>query len=412
MIEATDVKAFVEDQLQKLRERPKLRAFEAGEYVARLQRLRRQMEREGVDLLLVSSPDGMCWLHGYQSRWYRTHSSTALPPLQCTAVHVDHDHLIQFDHISHRDLIPQTSVVEDMRLCEAEDLESGLAFMLNELRADGWLGGVAGLELWSSVPNRFVSEALEAALEADGCVVRDASVLVRAVRRIKSPAEIATIEHAARVCDAGLLALRDALRPGMTELEAWAALVSGMAAVGGEPAAIHEGVYVGTNQIGHTISSRLVIQPGDYVEADPCGVFNRYHANVARHLVIGEPSAEALRIAAIEGGAYEVLCSVAKAGTPVRDVNRELRRYYQEAGVWDVRKWAGGYELGVSFPPDWVGELLFTVDDENSEDVFEAGMVTNYESMIAFVTTDTVVYEQDGARTLSKLPHELLVAAV
>lgn len=405
------IKAFIDHEVQKLRDRPKPRAFDKEEYAERLQRLRRQMALEGVQLAIVSSPDAMCWLHGYQSRWYRAHSSTSQPPLQCTAVHVDHDDLIQFDDAAHRDLIPQTSIVEDLRLYEAEDLRSGLDFIMRELRSEGWLGGVAGLELWSSIPNRYVSEAFEAALIANGCTVRDSSLLVRAVRRIKSPAEIATIEEAARVCDAGLLALRDALRPGMTELEAWAALVSGMAAAGGEPAAIHEGVYAGTSHIGHAISSRRPLRSGDYVEADPCGVINRYHANIARHLVLGEPAAEALRIAELEGGAYEVLCSTAKAGTPVRDVSRALREYYQDAGVWNMRRWAGGYELGVSFPPDWVGEWYFTVDDESPDGVFETGMVTNYESMIAFVTTDTVVYEADGARTLSSLPFGILVAA-
>ena len=44
------------------------------------------MEDAGIDTLLVSSPEGACWLHGYRSRWNKMQSPTEWPPLQMTAV--------------------------------------------------------------------------------------------------------------------------------------------------------------------------------------------------------------------------------------------------------------------------------------------------------------------------------------
>jgi Xaa-Pro dipeptidase len=166
---------------------------------------------------------------------------------------------------------------------------------------------------------------------------------------------------------------------------------------------------VGPVELGHMFSSRKPIDTGDYLFADPCGVVNRYHGNVALTFWMGEPPKETVRLAEIEAGAYEVLRSTAKAGRRIRDVNRALRKYYLESGTWGMHAWTGGYELGISFPPDWVGEFVFTVDDEDPEGVFEASMVTNYESMIHLPMIDTVVYEEDGARTLSSLPHEIVV---
>lgn len=402
---------FVADAYEQLSAREPSYAFTREEYRARLERLRAAMARDGFDLLLVSSPDAMCWLHGYQSRWYKGHSPTTWPPLQCTAVHVDSDELVHFDVAHHAELLRLCSVADHFRLADADGPREYLAFILDDLRSRGWLRGRVGMEHWSHVPNRATSELVQAALEEAGCTVADASATARGVRRIKSPAEIAKLEQAAAVCDAGLQAMQAALRPGITELEAWAALTSGMAARGGEPAALHESVVVGPIELGHAWSSTRPLQAGDVVCADPCGVVDRYHANVERYYVLGaEPSPELLRLAEIEADAFRLLCALAKPGVPVRDVTRTIRSFLQDSGVWGLHNWNGGYEMGCSLPPDWVGEWHFTVGDDDCEDVFEAGMVTNYESIVLYPMIDTVVFEEGGARTLSALPLDVLVA--
>jgi Xaa-Pro aminopeptidase len=169
-------------------------------------------------------------------------------------------------------------------------------------------------------------------------------------------------------------------------------------------------VIVGPN--GHFISSRRRINPGDYVAADPSGVIYGYHANIAGAFFLGEPPEEARRIVEIGAGALEVLCQTAKSGTPVRQVNRALREYLQECGLWGSHGWSdddwiGGYDLGISFPPDWVGEFVFTASEEDAEGVFESGMVTNFESLVHIPVVDTVVYGEQGGRSLSTLPHEV-----
>jgi len=404
-----ELKAFVDARLAELRAREPDIPFPQEEYDARLSKLRRRMQDARIDLLLVSSPEGACWLHGFRSRWNKMQSPTEWPPLQMTAVHADSGRYIAFDHVDHGDLLRLTSVSPDNRLSVAEDMDGMLPFIVKELEAEGWLGGTVGIEKWSPVPNRAVSEAIEAELVSRGSTIVDASALVREVRHIKSPREIAYIEEAVRICDAGLEALRRFLRPGVSELEAWAGLLLGMAAEGGEPAGIHECVVVGPAELGHMFSSTRRIKPGDSLFADPSGVRYRYHGNVAKAFFLGEPPKEALRIAEIEAGAYPILCETAKAGTRVRDVNKVLREYYVDAGVWGMHEWTGGYELGISFPPDWVGGYVFTVDQEDLEDFFEARMVTNYESMVHYAMIDTIVYEENGARALSSLPHELVV---
>jgi Xaa-Pro aminopeptidase len=316
----------------------------------------------------------------------------------------------------HEELVRLTSCVGDFRGIPTTDLnheasvDDFVRFLVGELSAEGWLGSTVGLERWSCVPNPVVAEAIEAALVARRCRVVDATSTLRSVRRLKSPAEIEVIERAQAACDAGLLELQRHVRPGMTELEAWNLFMAGQIAAGGEPAAIHETVAVGPPEpMLHALSGRRRIQIGDYFHADACGAVDRYHARGTRPFFLGEPPTELLRLAQIIGGVFEVLAATARVGMPFRDLHRVLREYYRDAGVSDSDFFAGGYELGISFPPDWVGEFCWSIHDDETDAVIEPGLVTNVESCVFLAMVDTVVFEEPAARMLSKVPRELLV---
>lgn len=385
-------------------------AFEPQEYVGRLRRLQSAMEDAKLDTLIVSAPDAMCWLHGYQARWYKSHSTTAWPPFHCTVVHLGDDRLLHFDMERHRHLIPRTSIVADLRLKSANTVDEWLDFFLGELQAEGWLGGSVGIEKWSSVPNRATSEIIEAALRGRGCTVVDGSLVTRRVRRLKSPAELDVVRRAAEVCDAGLRALQAGLAPGVTELEAREIMMRAMIAAGGEPPALENNVWAGTSLLIHALSSRRQIAAGEIVCADPCGVVHRYHANAARTFSIGEPEPAALDLMDVLAQAESLFEQSAAPGVTVGEVQRALRAFYQDSGVWERRGWLGGYEFGIAFPPDWVGEWMFSVDDVDSDDVFEEGLVTNFESVVGLVLIDTFVIGAGGAERLSSVPREILVA--
>lgn len=383
--------------------------FPEAEYRTRFLRLKELMEKEKIDLLYVTAPDSMCYLHGYAARWYRGHSTSAWPPMAGTAIHIDKDDPIHFDSIGELILLERTSVIKDKRYYFDERLEQGLSFIMEELKAEGWLGGTVGMEFWSHVPNRAVSEGIEAAFIASGCKeVIDATGPIRAVRRVKSAKEIAYIEEAARICDIGHQAVIDTLRPGVTELDVYGETVRAMAEAGGEISAIVSAISSGPHLAGHGLNSRRVIEEGDLIFYDPCGVYNRYHANLARGYFVGEPPPELLKLYRLSAGSYEVLKRTAKAGASIPEVCRELRKYYEDVGIWELRGWVGGYELGISFPPDWVGEFVWTVEDE-TEGLFLENEVTNYESILSTILIDTFVYEKNGVRRLSNIAPELIV---
>lgn len=384
-------------------------SFSREEYADRLARLCAEAAQRGIDTLVLSAPDSICWLHGYESRWFKAQSSSKWLPLMMTVVRVSTREMVHYDDHHHRYLLQSKSVATELHLGDA-DGKVRLDEIVRDLDARGWLRGVVGFEFGSHVPNRATSDLIVSACVLRGAEPVDATLVSRVTRRVKSPAELAAIERAAEICDAGIEAMLSEVRPGITERHAWGALMRGMAEAGGGPAALHESVVVGPIELGHAYSSDRVLQRGDVLCADPSGSFKQYHANIERWYVVGEEPADELReLAAVEAKAFEILCEGAVDGAPVQAVTDRIREHLERNGMWGLEDWNGGYELGLSFAPDWVGEWTFTVGERTS-DRFVAGTVTNYESIVMYPMTDTVIFEADGARRLSRLPLDVLRA--
>jgi len=411
----TDIEKFITNETERTISTPPHPPFSREEYASRLARLRAAMAQDGIRTLILSSPEAMYWLHGLSLRWYKSQSPRAWRPLTCTAVSVDSDRFIQFEGVEHAEMIRRTSVAQDVRLLPRYQRDDMLGFIVGELAAEGWLDGVVGVEKYSYIPSPAVASALQAAMEAKGATVVDGTDAARRVRRLKSPAEIEMIEKAAEICDAGILHLASVLQPGMTELEAWSEMISAMAKAGGEPAGLHEVAVAGLAGlgVGHSIAGRRVLTKGDFIEVDPCGVYNRYHANRNMVFYLGDPPDVTVELMTILAGAYDVIRETGRVGTPVAQLNKALKDYYVDQGVWHLNSqyWVGGYELGISFPPDWVGEWHFTVNSRDEPGLIEEGLVTNYESIIGMGILDTIVYQPSGTRTLSRIPHQVIAVS-
>ncbi len=394
-------------------------AFSLEEYAQRLRRTREEMARRNIDLLYVTQPSHMCYLHGYACSWYRAAATSAWPPLAGTAVHVDHDKMIHFDMPDEIGQLEATSITRDRRIFPSEAMTSALDFLVNELTTEGWLeGSNAGLEFWSFVPSRAVSEQVEARLRGAGARdVVDGSFVLRTVQRIKSPQEIRYIEQGVQLADLGLRAAASVARPGVSENEVYGEALRAMLVAGGEMEGINQGFNV--RGLPHTYSSRRRIAAGDIGGFDISGVVNRYHGNVARAYYFREPDQKTRDAYRISAEAYDIVSEVARPGVEVGVLNEALRAHFEPRGAWESVYFIGGYEIGIAFPPDWVGEWHFDAVKGVAPGVFEAGMVTNFESIFLFedddgeprwtANVDTVVYGEDKTRVLSSLPREPFV---
>ena len=85
-------------------------AFDRDEYLGRLRRVRTLMAEQKVDVLYVTTPDHVCYLHGYFASWYKANSPMRYPQLYGTVIHVDHDEFIHFDNPTERTSTPASRI--------------------------------------------------------------------------------------------------------------------------------------------------------------------------------------------------------------------------------------------------------------------------------------------------------------
>ena len=102
---STNVEALGEAQL----------AFSEEEYRGRIAKLRQMMSEADVDLLWITTPEAVCWAHGYFASWYKANAPMRYPQCYGTAIHVDSDSFIFFDNPTEIGITAMTSVSTDNR---------------------------------------------------------------------------------------------------------------------------------------------------------------------------------------------------------------------------------------------------------------------------------------------------------
>ena len=392
--------------------------FSALEFAGRLDRLRRRMAAAGIDMLYLMAPESMYYLSGYQAEWYQAQSPPQWPASSGIAVHVDHDRYILFDSEREAVLGRVFTRSVDTRYFPRDALRGSVTFVAQELKRKGWLRGTVGMEFWSYRPNRVISHRIEDAFVAAGARVSDATHLLREVRHVKSPAEIECLKEAAKIANIGLAAARATIAPGVAELDVYGEMVRAMARAGGENPGITMPVLSGTKTNAlHGVATRRKMQYGELVLVDLAGVCKRYHINMARTFCLGQPSGEVRDLTSRAARSMELIRSMLRPGLLVREFNAAVVDYFRRAGLWELRGWVGGYEMGIAFPPDWVGNFVYDPASEAAGgEVFEAGTAVNYENQFfmpdhagQYFTIDSFLFEQDQARGLSEQPFDLMV---
>ncbi len=371
--------------------------FSLEEFSNRLLSVRQRMAKENFDMLYLTSPESIYYLTGYKACWYGAQGPSSWPQFYGIAVHRDHDKIIHIDIPAESNYIDYISIPSvDKRIIPQR---ADLTFITKTLFSEGWLKGKVGMEFGSYRPNRLVSEKMEQAFVHSGCSVVDATHILRQQRRIKSPQEIIYHEKAGEILDAGYRALVQEVTPGMTELEAFGILNLGMHKAGGDQCAMPYSFASGSRATagGHCLPSNKIIQQGELFGADPCGSFNQYHTNVCRVFSFGEPPKEIMDQYNIIAQAIKHVEHIIKPGMTVNDFARDMRDFYIDAGIWDQRHWVGGYEMGISFAPDWVGEWLFTLgnfteEGESDERTLDENFVCNFENVFSAASAiDTII---------------------
>ncbi|HEX7941395.1 MAG TPA: Xaa-Pro peptidase family protein [Gemmatimonadaceae bacterium] len=385
-------------------------AFDLAEYESRRALVQTALRERGIDVLLVTSPSNTCWLTGFVASWYPPRLPVGV------AIWADDGRRVFFDWTRHREFLPYGALYD-----EAEFVDYGTSHEeVAEQLARRSPGAKVALEWASPTPSSSVILPLAAELRRRGIDVVDGDWIVDTLRLAKSPAEQDRMRRAGRIADATFRALPGHLRLGMTELEVAALVTTLMSEKGGEVPAQHPLVASGPSawREVHGFPSGRRLERGDIVSVDASAVVDRYHVNLSRVFSIGADNAAAAEMMDAAAQSLRVLCDTARLGkdpAPAMDAaEAALRARVPAENIW----WTGGYAVGISFPPSWVGHA-YLANDGPTRIRLDEGYTSNFESILSdraneceAAAIDTVMMTADGLVSLSGLPRELVVVEV
>lgn len=244
-------------------------------------------------------------------------------------------------------------------------------------------------------------------------------------RLVKSDEEISLIRHGVKVCEVGGYAAIDALRPGITEVEAANACNVAIAAELRErfpdieyddlnnKCLFQTGPY--RSRVGHTMNAHRVVKKGEMLSNNPYAVIAGYYHVLERSMYWGHIPNDALEIFKVNVRAHHAGLRALKAGTKCADIDQHINAIYEEAGIdWrTARSFGTGHSLGIMtywFGREEGGELR-----QYNENRLQENMVVTMEPMInvdgmgGFRHHDVCRITKDGIENLNTFPNGVLL---
>jgi Xaa-Pro dipeptidase len=360
------------------------------------------MDRAGLELLLLHSPENIYYVAGYHTLGYFGY--------QCLAIPREAEPVMIIRAFEESNVRTKCWVADFAGYADDGDPVSTTAAALRER---GLAERRTGVEKSAWFLTVAVYERLAAALTETRWV--DASRLADRVRLVKSAAEIEQIRRAAAICQASLQSGEALIQEGATENDVAAAMHQALIAAGsdylGHPPLIASGPRTG--QAFATWAGRR-FERGDIVRIEPGACSNRYHAAMMRTYSIGQPSALHRALTEASRAGLETAIAAMRPGVPIEQVQAAVVETITKAGFEEYYRHRSGYSIGIGFPPDW-GEGRTLGIREGESQPLEVGMTFHLTPGVAIKTvvgvgvTETVVLTERGAESLIDYPRELQV---
>ena len=371
-------------------------AFSTAEFKARLVRVRDEMQSRHIDVLLVSAPENIYYLTGYQTSGYFAYQALIIaesgPPLLLIR-HLERGNVAEYSWLS-----------DAITWKEGDDVA---AMTLDLLRAAGADNRRVGIEKGSWFLTVAVAEVLIAGLSSSR--ILDADRLIDRVRLVKSAAEIGYLRRAARIAELEQRAAWAAISATACEADVAAAVFSAGINGGCEYTGLPHHIMSGyRSDVGHANWTGKQVRRGELVLLELYGGVERYHATQMRTVSVGPPSDAAKRASEIVIAAQDAALAAMRPGASARAIDALVREPIRRIRPDYVNR--SGYSTGIGFPPrtaEWDA-----VDFNEQEDwELKENMVFHMLALAqGFGISETVLVTSDGIERLTAAnPRDLVV---
>ncbi|MSP67882.1 MAG: aminopeptidase P family protein [Alphaproteobacteria bacterium] len=380
--------------------------FSREELDGRVARARAALVRRGLDGLLVFAQESLYYLTGFDTNGYVFFQGAVVP--------ADAGPITLLTRRPDLEQARRTSTIADIRIwydAEGADPAVDLRAILAE---KGLKGARVGIELATYGLTAANYVRIARALEGF-CALEDASDLVRALRLVKSAAEIAYVREAAGIADASLTAMVGAARPGAFEGDVAAAYLATLLSRGGDMPA--SGPVLGSGDralLLRNATGARHLDPVDQLTMEFAGVYRRYHACLMRTIAIGSANDHQRAMFSATRDAMQAMTEAARPGRPIGEIDAAHRRVFDAAGFAHARMGACGYSLGATYRPNWmdVPPLLYSGNPTPAVPgmvLFPHAILLDATAGLAMSLGYTIVITESGAEVLSRHPLDYIL---
>ncbi len=394
-------------ELQRTPER-----FSTPEYQRRLRQTRARMDKQGLDLLIVSDPSNMAWLTGYDGWSFYVH--------QCVIVGPSGDP-VWFGRGQDANGARRTVWMADRQIIGYPDhyvqstQRHPMDYLCAQLTDRGWHRGRLGVEMDNYWYSARAHERLQAGLP--DARMLDATGLVNWQRAVKSGEELAYMRKAARIVERMHARIADKVEVGMRKCDLVAEIHdAGLrydqgSGRGGDYPAIVPLLPSGPDAAAPHLTwddQPMKVNEGTFFEIAGC--YQRYHCPLSRTIFLGRPPAEMLEAekAVLEG--MEAGLSAARAGNICEDIASAFFAVLDRYGITKDNR--AGYPIGISYPPDW-GERTMSLR-RGDRSVLKPGMTFHFMTGLwmqnwGYETTESIIITEGAPELFCDLPRKMLV---
>jgi Xaa-Pro dipeptidase len=377
--------------------------FNVPTYRERLERVRARMKSRDLDAIVVTLPDSIHWLTGYDSIGYLW--------LQALIVVANEEEPHFLTRTTEEPSFWETSWLRSARFYDiaVEMPAVALARLLSELELTSSQVGI-DLQAFTLLPAQW--DGLRSDLPE--VVWSDSTDLVPEERLVKSTAELGYQLQAAQMADFAMNTTLAAARPGMSEIQLAGIAAKALADAGSEYVAIPPMVVSGPRTaLVHGMASRQAIGLGDPVCIELGASVYRYHAIVMRTAVLGRPSSRLAEVAACLKEGLDAAIEAVKPGAPVYEPDEACNARLDRLDLARRRCHRIGYSLGLAYPPGWLEPMMLVRGDAHT---FAPGMSFSLEPNLSLQDEgfglklgETVMCAEGGAVSLTRIPRDLVI---
>ncbi|UWQ75195.1 Xaa-Pro peptidase family protein [Leisingera sp. M658] len=373
------------------------RGFSTSEFEQRTQAAQKIMAGLGLDALLLTTEPEVRYFTGFDTIFWLSPTRPWFVVIPASGAPIA--------------VIPEIggpsmslTWVSDIRTWLAPQPEDdGISLLADTLREVMPGGGTLGLPMGHETHVRMPAADFQRLLgRLDGISIADGADVVRSLRMVKSPSEIAKIARICSIASSAFEDLRNHIRAGDTERQAFAKFKIDLLQQGADdvPYLVGSSGPGGFSDVINRPTDR-VIADGDMLLLDTGSLWGGYSCDFDRNYAFGHASDAAKSAYDLAWRATEAGLQAARPGITTADLWGAMAKVLEAGGCSGHQIGRMGHGLGMQVT-EWPS--LMPGDDT----VIEAGMVLTLEPGFAFggnkmmLHEENIVIHEDGAELLSR----------